>query len=128
MHCDHSLKSYWTVLSCGAVCFVIPCSFLVLADKTHKLTPPIDSPNVNGFIAHLVEHRTGNVEGHEFKSRRGLPPFRANVCMYQNCFIRTFHSFNWCAVQYMNHFTSSANCFIEGNQKSNIFCGLFIND
>ena len=31
MQCDHSLESYWTLLSCGAVCFVIQCgsNFLV---------------------------------------------------------------------------------------------------
>ena len=31
MKCEHSLVSYWTTLSCGAVCFVIQCdsSFLV---------------------------------------------------------------------------------------------------
>ena len=40
MQCDHSLKSHWTVLSCGAVCFVIQCgsNFLVCASN-HAVWP-----------------------------------------------------------------------------------------
>ena len=36
MQCDHSLESYGTVLSCGAVCFVIQCgSNLLVCGSNH---------------------------------------------------------------------------------------------
>ena len=30
MQCDHALESYWTIVSCDAVCFVIQCGSNVL--------------------------------------------------------------------------------------------------
>ena len=35
MQWDHSLKSYLTVLSCGAVCFVILCGSNVLVCESN---------------------------------------------------------------------------------------------
>ena len=40
MLCDHSLESYRTVLSCGAVCFVIQCcSNLLVCGSNHAEWP-----------------------------------------------------------------------------------------
>ena len=40
MQCDHSLESYWTVLSCGAVCFVIQCgSNFLVCGSNHAVWP-----------------------------------------------------------------------------------------
>ena len=40
MQCDHSLESYWKVLSCGTVCFVIQCgSDLLVCGSNHAVWP-----------------------------------------------------------------------------------------
>ena len=40
MQCDHSLESYGTVLSCGAVCFVIQCgSNFLVCGSSHAVWP-----------------------------------------------------------------------------------------
>ena len=40
MQCDHSLKSYRTVLSCGAVCFVIQCGSSFLVSGSNQAVEP----------------------------------------------------------------------------------------
>ena len=40
MQCDHSLESYWAVVWCGAVCFVVQCgSNFLICGSNHAMWP-----------------------------------------------------------------------------------------
>ena len=50
MLCDHSLEGYRTVLSCGAVCFVIQCGCNVLVSGSNYAVLPFFGKLVNSTL------------------------------------------------------------------------------